>query len=230
MPPTTRGIGLNPRDRWRDRECAPTGREDDDVADFVIPELGENVAGGDIVRVLVKPGDAIKKDQPVLELETDKATIEVPSSVAGVVKELKVKKGDKVKVGQLVLTVDESAPPPAPAKAPRRSSGAGKAARPRQRAAGRSRPTLLPPSTRIWRAQSRRRAKTRRSRRQRSWTSGAARLLVPPRPRRQPALPCRAGAASCRPHRRRAAPRASWAWTSRRSKAAVPAAASPWTT
>jgi pyruvate dehydrogenase E2 component (dihydrolipoyllysine-residue acetyltransferase) len=79
------------------------------VADFVIPELGENVTGGDVVRILVKAGDALKKEQPVLELETDKATIEVPSSVAGVVKDLKVKTGDKVKVGQLVLTVDEAA-------------------------------------------------------------------------------------------------------------------------
>ena len=74
------------------------------MADFVIPELGENILGGDVVRVLVKPGDTIKMEQPVLELETDKATIEVPSSVAGVVKELKVKNGDKVKVGQVVLT------------------------------------------------------------------------------------------------------------------------------
>jgi pyruvate dehydrogenase E2 component (dihydrolipoamide acetyltransferase) len=79
------------------------------VADFVIPELGENVTGGDVVRILVKAGDALKKEQPVLELETDKATIEVPSSVAGVVKDLKVKTGDKVTVGQLVLTVDEGA-------------------------------------------------------------------------------------------------------------------------
>jgi len=85
------------------------------VADFVIPELGENVAGGDVVRLLVKAGDALKKDQPVLELETDKATIEVPSSVGGVIKDVKVKQGDKVKVGQLVLTVDDSATA-APAK------------------------------------------------------------------------------------------------------------------
>ena len=82
------------------------------MADFVIPELGEGVAGGDVVRVMVKPGDALKKDQPVLELETDKATIEVPSNVAGVVKELKIKTGDKVKVGQVVLTLDEALPPP----------------------------------------------------------------------------------------------------------------------
>ncbi len=67
----------------------------------------------------------LKKDQPVLELETDKATIEVPSSVAGVVKDLKVKTGDKVKVGQLILTVDDSgaaAPSSAPAKAPAAAS------------------------------------------------------------------------------------------------------------
>jgi pyruvate dehydrogenase E2 component (dihydrolipoamide acetyltransferase) len=87
------------------------------VADFVIPELGENVLGGDVVRLMVKAGDALKKDQPVLELETDKATIEVPSNVGGVVKDVKVKTGDKVKVGQLVLTVDESASTAAPAPA-----------------------------------------------------------------------------------------------------------------
>jgi pyruvate dehydrogenase E2 component (dihydrolipoamide acetyltransferase) len=78
------------------------------VADFKIPELGENVAGGDVTRVLVNVGDTIAKDQPVVELETDKATIEVPSSVAGVVKDIKVKKGDKVQVGAVVLTVDEN--------------------------------------------------------------------------------------------------------------------------
>ncbi len=87
------------------------------MADFLIPELGENVEAGDVVRVLVKPGDALEKDQPVLELETDKATIEVPSSVAGVVKDVKVKAGDKVSVGQLVLTVDEAAAGEKPAEA-----------------------------------------------------------------------------------------------------------------
>src|SRR5262245_55733843 len=77
--------------------------------DMKLPELGENIEGGDVLRVMVKPGDAIKKDQPVLELETDKATIEVPSSAAGVVKEIKVKPGEKVKVGQTIFTVDEGA-------------------------------------------------------------------------------------------------------------------------
>jgi pyruvate dehydrogenase E2 component (dihydrolipoamide acetyltransferase) len=103
------------------------------VIEFKVPELGENVAAGDVTRVLVNVGDTVKRDQPILELETDKATIEVPSSVAGVVKEIKVKPGDKVKVGSLVLTLDEgsgngksaAAPPkdaapaqPAPRSAP----------------------------------------------------------------------------------------------------------------
>jgi pyruvate dehydrogenase E2 component (dihydrolipoamide acetyltransferase) len=75
--------------------------------DIKLPELGENIEGGDVLRVMVKAGEAIKKDQPVLELETDKATIEVPSSAGGVVKEVKVNAGEKVKVGQTIFIVDE---------------------------------------------------------------------------------------------------------------------------
>jgi len=78
------------------------------VQEFKVPELGENVVQGDVTRVLVKVGDAIAREQPVIELETDKATIEVPSSVEGVVKEIKVKAGDKVKVGAVILTVDDA--------------------------------------------------------------------------------------------------------------------------
>jgi pyruvate dehydrogenase E2 component (dihydrolipoamide acetyltransferase) len=93
------------------------------MIDFNLPELGENITAGDVLRVLVKPGDALAKDQPVLELETDKATIEVPSSVAGQVREIKVKAGDKVKVGQAILSVEEngagaSAPKPAAKEEP----------------------------------------------------------------------------------------------------------------
>ena len=77
------------------------------MTEFKVPELGENVAGGDVMRVMVNVGDTVSRDQPVLELETDKATIEVPSTVAGTVKEIRVKKGDKVKVGAVVLTVEE---------------------------------------------------------------------------------------------------------------------------
>ena len=79
------------------------------MTEFKVPELGENVAGGDVMRVMVNPGDTVARDQPVLELETDKATIEVPSTVAGTVKEVRVKKGDKIQVGAVVFTVDEGA-------------------------------------------------------------------------------------------------------------------------
>src|SRR3954469_6969988 len=78
------------------------------MIEFKLPELGENVSAGDVMRVLVKPGDSVANDQAVLELETDKATIEVPSSVAGTVKDVKVKQGEKVKVGQTIFTVEES--------------------------------------------------------------------------------------------------------------------------
>ena len=82
------------------------------MSEFIIPNLGDGVAQGDVLKVLVKPGDAIAVDQPVLELETDKATIEVPSNVAGTIKEVKVKAGDKVKPGQSVLVLDNGAGAP----------------------------------------------------------------------------------------------------------------------
>jgi pyruvate dehydrogenase E2 component (dihydrolipoamide acetyltransferase) len=81
------------------------------VTDFTLPELGENVESGDVLRILVKTGDTIAKDQPVIELETDKATIEVPSSVAGQVTDIKIKAGDKVKVGQAILSVEDGGAP-----------------------------------------------------------------------------------------------------------------------
>jgi len=68
------------------------------MSEFIIPNLGDGVAQGDVLKILVKVGDALAVDQPVLELETDKATIEVPSNVAGTVKDIKVKIGDKVRV------------------------------------------------------------------------------------------------------------------------------------
>ncbi|MPZ18823.1 MAG: dihydrolipoyllysine-residue acetyltransferase [Luteitalea sp.] len=78
------------------------------ATEFALPELGENITSGDVLRVLVKPGDVIERDQPVLELETDKATLEVPSAVAGRVQTVNVNEGDQVQVGQAVLTVEDS--------------------------------------------------------------------------------------------------------------------------
>src|SRR5690349_4041975 len=84
-----------------------------------LPELGENVESGDLVKLLVKVGDKISKDQPILELETDKATIEVPSPAAGTVQEVRVKEGQKLKVGQSLMVLEDgagakAAPAPAP--------------------------------------------------------------------------------------------------------------------
>ena len=77
--------------------------------EMTLPSLGENIKAGDVLRVLIKAGDAVTVDQPVLELETDKATVEVPSTLAGTVAEVSVKDGDRIDVGQVVFTVSGAA-------------------------------------------------------------------------------------------------------------------------
>jgi pyruvate dehydrogenase E2 component (dihydrolipoamide acetyltransferase) len=83
------------------------------LGEFKLPELGENISQGDLVRLMISPGTKVSEGQPVMELETDKAVIEVPSSVSGVVKEVQVKEGDKVKVGQVIFTLEGGAATPA---------------------------------------------------------------------------------------------------------------------
>ena len=78
-------------------------------SEFKLPELGENISQGDLVRLMIAPGTKVSEGQPVMELETDKAVIEVPSSVSGVVKEVKVKEGEKIKVGQVIFTLEGGA-------------------------------------------------------------------------------------------------------------------------
>lgn len=79
------------------------------MTEFKLPELGENIDQGDLVRLMITPGTSVQEGQPVMELETDKAVIEVPSSVSGVVQEIRVKEGDKLKVGQVIFTVENGA-------------------------------------------------------------------------------------------------------------------------
>ena len=81
-------------------------------AEFKLPELGESIETIQVVKVLIAPGDQVEIDQPVLELETDKATVEVPSSIAGSVTHVHVKDGDEITVDQLVFTAEaaEAAP------------------------------------------------------------------------------------------------------------------------
>ncbi len=82
--------------------------------DLRLPELGENVHKADILSVLVEPGQRVEKDQPILEIGTDKATIEVPSEFSGVVLEVLVAPGTQAKVGQVVLRLEEEAAPTEP--------------------------------------------------------------------------------------------------------------------
>ncbi|MBF0286949.1 MAG: 2-oxo acid dehydrogenase subunit E2 [SAR324 cluster bacterium] len=70
-----------------------------------VPDLGDGIDGGDVINILVKKGDSIQKDDPMFELETDKATVDVPSPVAGVVEKVLINNGDHVTVGQVVLQV-----------------------------------------------------------------------------------------------------------------------------
>ncbi len=70
-----------------------------------LPEVGEGIDGGTVIALLVGVGDRVKVDQPVLELETDKAVIEVPSSVAGLVEDVHVEVNQEARVGQVILTL-----------------------------------------------------------------------------------------------------------------------------
>lgn len=79
------------------------------AAEFKIPDLGENVETGEVISVMVKEGQTIAANDPVIELETGKATIEVPSDIGGVITKLHVQPGDTVKPGQTVLTIDTDA-------------------------------------------------------------------------------------------------------------------------
>jgi pyruvate dehydrogenase E2 component (dihydrolipoamide acetyltransferase) len=73
-----------------------------------LPQLGESVDSGVVSKVLISAGDSVTEDQPVIELDTEKATVEVPTPVGGTVKEVRVKEGETIKVGQVILTVDEA--------------------------------------------------------------------------------------------------------------------------
>jgi pyruvate dehydrogenase E2 component (dihydrolipoamide acetyltransferase) len=86
------------------------------ATDFKLPDLGENIASGDVVSVFVSAGDVVKPGQALLEVETDKAVIEVPCPPGGRVASVLVKKGDTVKVGQTLLTLEAAGSAPAPAK------------------------------------------------------------------------------------------------------------------
>ena len=101
--------------------------------DVKVPNIGD-FAEVEVIEVMVKVGDTIKVDQSLITVESDKASMEVPSSHAGVVKEIKVKVGDKVKEGVSMLVVEaaagDAAGSPAAAPAPAAAAPAPAAAAP----------------------------------------------------------------------------------------------------
>ena len=83
------------------------------LVDVKIPDLGE-IEEVDVVEILVTPGDRLAKEDSLITLESDKATMDVPAPQAGIVKDLKVKAGDKVREGTVILTLEAEAEPPGP--------------------------------------------------------------------------------------------------------------------
>src|ERR1700694_5729692 len=107
--------GVTRQERKRRNELA--------VIEVKVPDIGD-FKDVPVIEVLVKPGDAVKKDDSLLTLESDKATMEVPAPSSGTVKDILVKVGDKVSQGVSIMTLDgdapaaKAAPAPAPAQAP----------------------------------------------------------------------------------------------------------------
>lgn len=99
------------------------------LLDIKVPDIGD-FDEVSVIEVLVKPGDTIKAEQSLITVESDKASMEIPSSAAGVVKEVKVKLGDKVKRGSVVLTIEASGAAVAAAPAPEKKQAAAPAAAP----------------------------------------------------------------------------------------------------
>ncbi|MDE0880559.1 MAG: E3 binding domain-containing protein, partial [Sphingomonas bacterium] len=107
------------------------------LIEFKLPDVGEGIAEGEIVQWLVADGDTVEEHQPIVEVMTDKATVEVPAPAAGTITKLLAEAGDVVPVGDVIfhLSTGASAPVAAPAAAPAAPVGAPVAAAP-VRAAG----------------------------------------------------------------------------------------------
>jgi pyruvate dehydrogenase E2 component (dihydrolipoamide acetyltransferase) len=116
---------------------------------FVLPDLGEGLIEAEIRAVLVHEGDVVKEDSPLLEVETDKAQVEIPSPFAGRVEKIHVQPGQTVKVGQpLVSFADVAGAAAAPRSAPAAAASAGPAAPPKPVPRADGGPVAATPSTR----------------------------------------------------------------------------------
>src|SRR4030095_4159292 len=108
--------------------------------DFKLPDLGEGLTEAEIVKVLVREGDVIAEDAPLLEVETDKAQVEIPSPMGGRVEKIHVSPGQTRKGGTVLVTFADDGAPARPAAAP-----SGPAAAPKPAGAPTPRPAPAPP-------------------------------------------------------------------------------------
>lgn len=92
------------------------------MPDLKLPDIGEGIAEGEILKWLVKEGDKVSEEQPLVEVMTDKVNVQIPSPWAGVVKSVLAKEGDSVKVGQVILVIDSGGAGQAPPAQPQTSS------------------------------------------------------------------------------------------------------------
>ncbi|MHC5108709.1 MAG: dihydrolipoamide acetyltransferase family protein [Planctomycetota bacterium] len=112
--------------------------------EFVLPDLGEGIAEAQVIRLLVKEGEDIAEDQYLMEVETDKAAVEIPSPYAGVARNIHVKEGETINVGDVIVTFDDGGG----AKASTTTGTSKKSAAPEPAMeAARTAPTATPPAT-----------------------------------------------------------------------------------
>lgn len=98
------------------------------LKEFILPDLGDGIKKAVVLKVFVKPGDHLETDAPVVEIESDKATIEVPSTVSGLVKEVRIREGEEASEGMVLLIVETAGTgsvPPAPSAASQKAEEPG---------------------------------------------------------------------------------------------------------
>ena len=92
--------------------------------EFKLPDIGEGIHEGEIVRWLVNEGDSVAEDQPIAEVMTDKATVEITSPYSGAVKKIHAGEGETVSVGATIIEIDDGAADNGQAAAPSKDAPA----------------------------------------------------------------------------------------------------------
>src|SRR5262245_60936347 len=94
------------------------------AVEFKLPDIGEGLTEGEVTKWLVKEGDSVAADQPMVEVLTDKATVEIPAPRAGVIQKIMVPDGTKVPVGTVIVVIDDKGGGGAPASKPAQTAPA----------------------------------------------------------------------------------------------------------